>query len=175
VGDALAARLASDDCPEIVIVLTHTTSGWLEEATMGVLRVELLERLRAADRCRRLRVYFVCAGTGVDVKVHSKVMIVDDEIARIGSANLNNRSMGLDTGTAYSSRPGRGCSARSPRCAIDCSAPRRRAPRSIGSPQRLDHAIRRRDGACSAARRRSRLADHTVMPTALLDRSDPCR
>jgi len=29
--------------------------------------------------------------------VHSKVMIVDDEFLRIGSANLNNRSMGADT------------------------------------------------------------------------------
>jgi uncharacterized membrane protein YdjX (TVP38/TMEM64 family) len=29
--------------------------------------------------------------------VHSKVMVVDDVLLRIGSANLNNRSMGLDT------------------------------------------------------------------------------
>jgi phosphatidylserine/phosphatidylglycerophosphate/cardiolipin synthase-like enzyme len=29
--------------------------------------------------------------------VHSKLVIIDDEILRIGSANLNNRSMGLDT------------------------------------------------------------------------------
>ena len=31
------------------------------------------------------------------VMVHSKVMIVDDRILRVGSANLNNRSMGADT------------------------------------------------------------------------------
>lgn len=97
VGDALAERLARDDCPEIVIVLTHSSSGWLEEATMGVLRARLLERLREADRCGRLRVYFVCAGDGVDVKIHAKAVIVDDESVRIGSANLNNRSMGLDS------------------------------------------------------------------------------
>ena len=29
--------------------------------------------------------------------VHSKVMIVDDRFLRVGSANLNNRSMGADT------------------------------------------------------------------------------
>ena len=29
--------------------------------------------------------------------VHSKVMIVDDTLLRVGSANLNNRSMGTDT------------------------------------------------------------------------------
>ena len=78
-------------------MLTHASSGWLEEATMGVLRARLLERLRAADRCDRLRVYYVCAGSGVDVKIHSKLIIVDDEIVRVGSANLNNRSMGFDT------------------------------------------------------------------------------
>jgi phospholipase D1/2 len=97
VGDALVARLARDDCPEIVIVLTHASTGWLEEATMGVLRARLFERLRAADRCDRLRVYFVCAGDGVDVKIHAKAVIIDDEIVRVGSANLNNRSMGLDS------------------------------------------------------------------------------
>jgi phosphatidylserine/phosphatidylglycerophosphate/cardiolipin synthase-like enzyme len=29
--------------------------------------------------------------------VHSKVMVVDDSLLRVGSANLNNRSIGLDT------------------------------------------------------------------------------
>jgi hypothetical protein len=60
VGDALVERLGSDDCPEVVIVITHSSSGWLEEATMGVMRARLIERLRDADRCRRLRVYY-CA------------------------------------------------------------------------------------------------------------------
>ena len=31
------------------------------------------------------------------MNVHAKVMIVDDRCARVGSANLSNRSMGLDT------------------------------------------------------------------------------
>jgi len=34
---------------------------------------------------------------GTCLDVHSKVMIVDDEWLRIGSANLSNRSMGMDT------------------------------------------------------------------------------
>src|SRR3954454_19599289 len=33
----------------------------------------------------------------IDVMVHSKVMVVDDVLLRVGSANLNNRSLGLDT------------------------------------------------------------------------------
>jgi len=33
----------------------------------------------------------------IDVMVHSKLMIVDDVLLHVGSANLNNRSIGLDT------------------------------------------------------------------------------
>ena len=35
--------------------------------------------------------------TSTDTMMHSKVMIIDDQFLRIGSANLNNRSMGTDT------------------------------------------------------------------------------
>jgi phosphatidylserine/phosphatidylglycerophosphate/cardiolipin synthase-like enzyme len=36
--------------------------------------------------------------------VHAKVMVVDDRLLRVGSANLNNRSMGLDSGAIWRSR-----------------------------------------------------------------------
>lgn len=32
-----------------------------------------------------------------DIMIHSKIMVVDDVLLRVGSANLNNRSFGLDT------------------------------------------------------------------------------
>lgn len=99
IGDALAARLAEPDGPELVIVLPQRTTAWLEQYTMDVLRVRLLERLRAADRHGRLRVVRPRV-PGLEpqcVNVHAKVMVVDDRLARVGSANLNNRSMGLDT------------------------------------------------------------------------------
>ncbi len=99
VGDALAARLREPDGPEIVIVLPRACSGWLEEATMGALRARLLRQLREADRHGRLRVVTPCAPDrkDLDVYVHAKVMVVDDRLLRVGSANLNNRSLGLDT------------------------------------------------------------------------------
>jgi hypothetical protein len=67
---------------------------------MGVLRSKLVERLRAADVQGRFNVYYpempgLKEGTCIDV--HSKLMAVDDEWLRIGSANINNRSMGVDT------------------------------------------------------------------------------
>jgi phospholipase D1/2 len=99
VGDALAARLAEPDGPEIVIVSRRRGGGWLEQNTMGVLRARLAQRLRGLDRRGRLRIY--CPEhTGLSeqyIDLHSKLMIVDDRLLRIGSANLANRSMGLDT------------------------------------------------------------------------------
>lgn len=99
VGEALEKRLRAPDGPEIVIVSRRRGGGWLERGTMSVLRSRLLKRLRAADTYRRLRVYYpdnAALGEGC-IDVHSKVMIVDDRLVRLGSANLANRSMGLDT------------------------------------------------------------------------------
>jgi len=96
---ALAARLSETDGPEIVLVLAQRTDGWLSQQTMDVLRSRMIYRLRQADRHGRLRVYYPDL-PGLEpncINVHSKVMIVDDEFVRVGSANLNNRSMGIDT------------------------------------------------------------------------------
>lgn len=99
IGDALAARLAEENGPEIVVVQPRQCEGWLEQTTMGVLRARLLSRLQAFDRHHRLRVYHpVVPGLGDRrLTVHAKLLIADDRIVRVGSANLNNRSMGLDS------------------------------------------------------------------------------
>lgn len=100
IGAALAERLAEPDGPEVIVVLRELSHGWLEELTMQTLRTKLIERLRAADRHDRFRFYYpfiegLKSGTCIDV--HSKMIVIDDDIARVGSANLANRSMGLDT------------------------------------------------------------------------------
>ncbi|MBI4527892.1 MAG: VTT domain-containing protein [Deltaproteobacteria bacterium] len=99
VGEALEKRLREARGPEIVVVLSQKSTEWLEGATMDVLRSRLLKRLRDADRFNRLSVYCpVVDGLGKGcISVHSKLLIVDDRLVRVGSANLNNRSMRLDT------------------------------------------------------------------------------
>ncbi|WP_435874754.1 VTT domain-containing protein [Pandoraea capi] len=99
IGDALIDRLAAPDCPDIAVVSRRAESGWLQEQSMGVLRARLYRRLRAADPRARFRLYCpeVPGIAPACVNVHSKVMVVDDELLVIGSANLNNRSMALDT------------------------------------------------------------------------------
>jgi phosphatidylserine/phosphatidylglycerophosphate/cardiolipin synthase-like enzyme/uncharacterized membrane protein YdjX (TVP38/TMEM64 family) len=99
VGQALARRLAEEDGPEVIAVLPREASGWLEQSSMGILRARLLRKLQAADRFSRLRAYYPHVpdlGPGC-VNVHAKVMVIDDVLARVGSSNLSNRSMGLDT------------------------------------------------------------------------------
>lgn len=100
VGDALEARLGEAHGPEVIVVLRKLSHGWLEELTMETLRTRLIARLRAADTYDRLRVlYPYIDGLKDDtcIDIHSKMMIVDDDIVRIGSSNIANRSMGLDT------------------------------------------------------------------------------
>lgn len=99
ISEALADRLREESGPEIVIVLPGETSGWLEQATMDVLRNRAIARLRDADRFDRLRIVSPVSDELADttITVHAKVMIVDGRIARIGSANLSRRSMGLDS------------------------------------------------------------------------------
>lgn len=100
IGDALEARLAEPDGPEIVVIVRLFSHGWLEEHTMHILRSRLVQRLRAADRHGHFHIYYAHVeglAEGLCIDLHSKLMIVDDEILRVGSANLCNRSMGMDT------------------------------------------------------------------------------
>lgn len=100
VGEALEARLREPDGPEVLLVTRLLSHGWLEEMTMHVLRTRLVRNLRAADAHGRFHAYYphvegLCDGTCLDL--HSKVMVVDDEWLRVGSSNISNRSMGVDT------------------------------------------------------------------------------
>lgn len=101
IATALEARLREPDGPDIVVVSPSTQSGWLETSTMGVLRSRIHGDLVRADPGDRYRVYCPWiedgAGETACLNVHSKVLIADDELLTIGSANLSGRSMGLDT------------------------------------------------------------------------------
>jgi phosphatidylserine/phosphatidylglycerophosphate/cardiolipin synthase-like enzyme len=95
--DALAERLREDDGPEIVIVVPRRGKNPLERGTMDGARHRLIQVLWAADEHRRLGVYWPVNDAATPIYVHSKVMVVDDQLLRIGSSNLNNRSMGFDS------------------------------------------------------------------------------
>jgi phosphatidylserine/phosphatidylglycerophosphate/cardiolipin synthase-like enzyme len=95
--DALAARLVEPGGPEIVIVMPRSSESRLEQQAMDSARHRLLQLLWAADDHRRLGVYWPVTDGGTAIYVHAKVLVVDDRLLRIGSSNLNNRSMGFDS------------------------------------------------------------------------------
>ncbi len=100
VADALAAHLAAEAGPEIVVVLTRRSHNFTERVAMGTPRDRVLRRLREIDRFGRLFVaYPVVPGPEGDceIEVHAKLVLIDDGFLRIGSSNLNNRSVALDT------------------------------------------------------------------------------
>jgi len=102
-AEALAARLREPDGPEVVLVMPQESSGWMEDLTMGVLRDRVLCKIYDADEHGHLQIvspYVPAAAPEnppISLNLHSKVCIIDDEFLRIGSSNLTNRSMGLDT------------------------------------------------------------------------------
>lgn len=98
IANRLAERLRARPGLQILIVSPQTHVSWLEAQSMRAGRARFSAALDGFGE----RVWLAypevrdgdnCAAT----MVHSKVMIVDDKILRIGSANLNNRSMGTDT------------------------------------------------------------------------------
>ena len=94
---AIAERLAAPDCPEIVVINPHRAEGFFEPIAMDTARALLVQALRARDRDGKFRLYHPVTADGAPIYVHAKILIVDDRILRIGSSNLNNRSMRLDT------------------------------------------------------------------------------
>ena len=64
---------------------------------MDSARHRLIQVLWAADEHHRLGVYWPVTDGGAPIYVHSKVLVADDRLLRIGSSNLNNRSMGFDS------------------------------------------------------------------------------
>jgi len=98
-GDALAARLREESGPEVVLVMPGYLPGWIEDKTMGLMRSRLIWLLKENDLHNRLRVLYPRpeGDEAPQIFVHAKVAITDDVVARVGSANLSNRSMALDT------------------------------------------------------------------------------
>jgi phospholipase D1/2 len=110
--EALAARMRINSSLETIVVTTREAGGWLEARTMGVGRQDFMAAFDEPALARRIRFVaplahakgpvdedsakIVVDGT-LSIHVHAKVLVVDDTFLRIGSSNLNNRSMGYDT------------------------------------------------------------------------------
>lgn len=97
IAAAIAKRLEEENPPEFILVMPRQANGWLEQKAMDAARVQLTRSIGRIDRNNRFRIYVPVTKKGADIYVHAKVSIVDDRLIRIGSSNLNNRSLGLDS------------------------------------------------------------------------------
>ena len=97
IAEAIGKRLCEPDGPEIVLINPELAQGWLEPVAMDTARARLVTALRHLDTHGKLRLYHPYTEGGAPIYVHAKVMIIDGRSLRIGSANMNNRSLGLDT------------------------------------------------------------------------------
>ncbi|MES2666669.1 MAG: phospholipase D-like domain-containing protein [Pseudomonadota bacterium] len=97
IAAALARRLEQAQGPEVVIIGPAQSEGWLEPIAMDTARARLVASLGRHNPHGRLAIYHPVTATRKPIYVHSKLMIVDDRLLRVGSSNLNNRSMRLDS------------------------------------------------------------------------------
>ena len=103
--DALVARMQDESKPtlEIVCILPQKPEALKEELAVGATQVEVLDELHrvAREHGHALGVYTVAGrsddGSDHHVYIHSNLLLVDDRRLTLGSANLNNRSMTLDS------------------------------------------------------------------------------
>lgn len=97
VAEAMAERLKEPDGPEIVLINPEGCEGWLEAKAMDSARIRLMKLVKDSDRFGRFRLFYPVNDARTPIYVHAKMMFADDRVIKIGSANLNNRSMGYDT------------------------------------------------------------------------------
>ena len=97
IAEAILARLKEHGGPEIIVINPVKADGWLEPIAMDSARARIYEALKVADHEDRLRLYHPVTVRGTPIYVHAKIMIVDSDIVRVGSSNMNNRSMRLDS------------------------------------------------------------------------------
>ena len=99
-ADRLIRRLSEVPDLQALLVAPRDHESWLEDRSMKAGRIRFMRRFEEAGVSDRVRLVYPLVTEGEEtcaVMVHAKVMIVDDGFLRIGSSNLSNRSMGLDS------------------------------------------------------------------------------
>jgi phosphatidylserine/phosphatidylglycerophosphate/cardiolipin synthase-like enzyme len=150
IGEALAARLEAADGPEVVIVSTEHSPSWFDRMTMDKTRSALLARLQAADKWGRFHAFCPETKAGKTIIVHCKASVIDDELLRVGSTNLNNRSAGFDSECDLAIEAAPGPAGAATRTAIAAHRTRTLAHFLGRTPAEVDTAIASTGGLASA-------------------------
>jgi phosphatidylserine/phosphatidylglycerophosphate/cardiolipin synthase-like enzyme/uncharacterized membrane protein YdjX (TVP38/TMEM64 family) len=100
IASALARRLRDRPALEVLMVAPRSHDSFVERRTMRNGRIRFWRSVQAAGGARVRLLYPAIEtkdGESTYTMIHSKIMVVDDRFLRVGSANINNRSMGADT------------------------------------------------------------------------------
>ena len=107
IGAALVSRLRAKgrSALDVVLVLNMRAETLKEQVAVGLAQAKVLMDLRAAAEGtpHRLGIYYTVPATrdGHEPEratyIHAKLIIVDDRVLNVGSANLTNRSTSVDT------------------------------------------------------------------------------
>jgi len=107
ISEALEARLREPNRStlEVVMILNMKAETLKEQAAVGLAQAKELARIRAAaaETGHHVGIYYTlpeCQPGETPEQatyIHSKLMIVDDRMMTVGSANCTNRSMSVDT------------------------------------------------------------------------------
>lgn len=100
IAHALNQRLREKPLLRVLMVSCYDPRGQMEKKAMWHGRVlfrDIIESGGVAERVTMASVFTRSKGKQAPVRMHSKLMIVDDGYLRIGSSNINNRSMYMDT------------------------------------------------------------------------------
>ena len=115
-ADALIERMRQRRRPrlQIVLVIAKDAEAFLEQLSIGVAQSRIIRRLKevAAENGHNIGIYYPASiatdGSEAPTYIHSKLLLIDDRFLSVGSANMNNRSMGYDTelNVAWDDLPG---------------------------------------------------------------------
>lgn len=100
IAQAIRRRMMEKPDLRVLLVSSYDPQGYFEKVTMWVGRLKFRAIVASGGMQDRVTLaYPISRGHkgSKAIRIHSKIMIVDDRFFHIGSANLNSRSMRLDT------------------------------------------------------------------------------
>ncbi|WBU60167.1 phospholipase D-like domain-containing protein [Paracoccus albus] len=97
IASAIAQRLQEPDGPEVIVINPVAAQVMLEDEAMHVTRSRFIRHLAAHDPHGRFRILYPSDSANGGIYVHAKITIFDDCFLRVGSSNIDRRSLGFDT------------------------------------------------------------------------------
>lgn len=99
---AINRRLHERPELRVLMVSSYNPQGFIEKVSMWSGRMRFKKIVEGGGRAPQVAMAYPSSradvgGEYATIRIHSKIMAVDDMLLSVGSANLNNRSMRLDT------------------------------------------------------------------------------